>query len=322
MKRLFVVSLIIVAVNWAGGAAARQLALADVNGAEPGSHKKSRAVLIKAQVLLDRAGFSPGAIDGRRGGNFVNAVRAFQQQHELSDSGALDAATWSKLTATSAEPVMIEYTVTAEDLKGPFVEAVPDSFEKKAELERLAYTGLAELLAERFHMDEGLLERLNPGNKLDQAGTKVVVANVREMPPKAQVTKVVVEKSKRSVRALDRDGKLVGFFPASIGGEAKPAPSGIRKITRIVRNPVYTYDPKFQFDGVTAQRRLKIAAGPNNPVGTVWMNLDERTYGIHGTAEPGKIGKVASHGCVRMTNWDARTLAAMVKKGTIVAFVD
>jgi lipoprotein-anchoring transpeptidase ErfK/SrfK len=217
---------------------------------------------------------------------------------------------------------LVEYAVTTDDLKGPFVDEIPDSFEKMAELKWLAYTGPAELLAERFHMDEHLLQELNQDRKLDQVGAAIVVANVRQTPPRAQVIKVVVEKAKRSVRAFDKEGKLVGFYPASIGGDEKPAPSGTLRITRVVQNPAYTYDPKFQFNGVTAQQRLKIAAGPNNPVGTVWMNLNERTYGIHGTAEPAKIGKVSSHGCVRMTNWDARTLAAMVKKGTIVAFID
>jgi lipoprotein-anchoring transpeptidase ErfK/SrfK len=170
---------------------------------------------------------------------------------------------------------------------------------------------------------EDLLEQLNPGKALDRAGTSIVVANVKQAPPqKAQVLRVVVEKASRTVRAFDRNGKLVGFYPASIGNDEKPAPTGKLKITRVVRDPAYFYNPKFQFRGVHAQQKLKIAPGPNRPVGSVWINLNEKTYGIHGTAEPAKVGKTYSHGCVRMTNWDASKLATMVKKGTTVEFVD
>jgi lipoprotein-anchoring transpeptidase ErfK/SrfK len=323
IDRLLAVCLVLLGSAWVGPAAARPLVMADVNAAEfpPPAKNNKRALLIKAQVLLDRAGFSPGVINGRTSGNLANAVRAFQQQNALDGSGELDAATWAKLTESSAEPALIAYVIGKEDVRGPF-EQIPDSFAKKATLKWLAYTGPAELLAEKFHMDEELLEDLNPGNTLDQAGTPIVVANVRQALPKVEATRIVVEKSQRSVRALDRDGKLVGFYPASVGNDDKPAPAGILRITRIVQHPVYFYDPKFRFPGVEAQQRLRIAGGPNNPVGAVWMNLNTQTYGIHGTAEPAKIGKAYSHGCVRLTNWDARALAAMAKKGTTVEFVE
>ena len=322
MSRL--VAICLLAATLAGPAFARDLTVAEVNGADitKSKDKSSRPVLIRAQVLLDRAGFSPGVIDGRVGSNFVNALRAFQQQNGLKDSGELDPPTWSKLLETSAEPALGDYVISDDDAKGPFVEDIPDSFEKKAELKRLAYTGPEELVAEKFHMDEDLVEQLNPGKALDRPGTSIVVANVQRAPPKIQVQRVVVEKNARSVRAFDREGKLVGFYPASIGSEEKPAPTGTFKITRVVRDPVYFYNPKFQFRGVRAQQKLKIAPGPNNPVGSVWMNLNERSYGLHGTAEPAKVGKTYSHGCVRMTNWDAQKLATMVKKGTKVEFVD
>lgn len=317
-----VIAICLVAAGLAGSAFGRELTLTEVNGAEIAKAKSSRAVLTRAQVLLDRGGFSPGVIDGRAGGNFTNALRAFQQQHGLKDSGELDPPTWSKLVERSAEPALREYVITPEDVKGPFVPDIPDSFEKKAALERLSYTGPVELLAEKFHMDEDLLEQLNPGKALDRAGTSIVVANLKQTPQKAEVRRVVVEKTQRTVRAFDRDGRLVGFYPASIGSDEKPAPTGKLKITRVVRDPVYVYNPKFQFHGVHAREKLKIAPGPNSPVGSVWMKLNERTYGIHGTAEPAKVGKTYSHGCVRMTNWDAGKLATMVKKGTTVEFVD
>jgi lipoprotein-anchoring transpeptidase ErfK/SrfK len=324
MKHLAAICLLLLGIPWQGPALARPLAMADVNGAEfsTAQNGKKREVLLKAQVLLDRAGFSPGAIDARPGGNFANALRAFQQHHELADSGTLDAPTWSKLTEGASDPVLIEYAIKPDDVKGPFAEEIPDSFEKKATLKRLGYTGAAELLAERFHLDEDLLEDLNPKKEFDKPGTTIVVANVKQAPPKLQVARIVVDKGKRTLRAFDPEGRLVGFYPASIGSEERPPPAGTLKITRVVHNPFYVYSPRFRFDGVTAKTRIKIAPGPNNPVGTVWMNLNERSYGIHGTAEPSKIGKTYSHGCVRLTNWDAKMLAAMVKKGTTVEFVE
>jgi lipoprotein-anchoring transpeptidase ErfK/SrfK len=321
-RRLAALGLVVAGLLAAQPAAAGALTLAGVNGAEfSKSKKKSRESLIKAQVLLDRAGFSLGVIDGRRGGNFTNALRAFQEQNELRPTGELDRETFVALGEVSPEPPLMDYVITADDVRGPFVEQIPDDYEQKAALKRLGYTGPLELLAERFHMDEGLLQALNRDKALT-AGTTITVANVRQAPPKAQVTRIVVERERRSLKAFDRDGKLLGFFPVSLGSDDRPAPSGTLKITRIVHNPAYTYDPRFNFPGVKTDKRLKIAAGPNNPVGAVWMNLNQRTYGIHGTAEPAKVGRVYSHGCVRLTNWDARMLAAMVRKGTVVEFVE
>jgi len=145
---------------------------------------------------------------------------------------------------------------------------------------------------------------------------------VKQDAPKAKAAKIEVDKANRLVRVFNQGGKLIAVYPASIGSEEKPAPTGSFRITRIVRNPVYVYDPKFNFRGVSAKEKLKIAPGPNNPVGLIWMSLNEKTYGIHGTPEPAKVGKAASHGCVRLTNWDAIALAAMVKKGTTVQFLD
>jgi lipoprotein-anchoring transpeptidase ErfK/SrfK len=307
-----------------GPAHARTLRLADINDAklnETGS-KPAQPVLLKAQVLLDRAGFSPGPIDGRTGDNFLNALRSFQKRNGIKESRSLDQATWSKLLGTSGDPAMIEYTIKPVDVKGPFAAEIPASYEKKAELKRLDYTSATEMLAERFHMDEQTLEDLNPAKDFDKDGTVVLVAHVNRPAGKAQVSKIEVDKNGSVVRAFDKAGLLVASYPASIGSEEKPAPSGTLKVTRVARAPTYTYDPKFGFKGVTANEKLRIAPGPNNPVGAVWIGLSEKTYGIHGTAEPSKVGKIASHGCVRMTNWDALALAAMVRRGTVVTFLD
>jgi lipoprotein-anchoring transpeptidase ErfK/SrfK len=304
-------------------AAASGLSLDDVNNAEftKPSAKNSRAVNVKAQVLLDRLRFSSGTIDGRRGDNFANALRVFQQQNGLNASGELDATTWKKLTE-SAEPALIAYTISAVDTKGPFAEEIPESYEKKAELKRLDYTGPLELLTERFHMDENLLRDLNRGKSFDRPGTVISVANVnvKHVALRAKVVKLEADKTRKSVRVL-ADGKLVAAYPASIGSDEKPAPSGTLKVVRVARGPSYTYNPEFKFRGVKADRELRIAPGPNNPVGSVWIALNRKTYGIHGTADPGRVGKVDSHGCVRMTNWDALALAGLVRKGTVVEFI-
>ena len=231
-------TILAVAFALASPAFAGGLSVEEVNQAAfiKASAKNSRAVTVKAQVLLDRLRFSSGAIDGRGSDNFANALRAFQQQNGLNASGALDDATWKKLTE-SPEPALIEYTIGAADTKGPFAEAIPESYEKKAELKRLDYTGPLELIAERFHMDEELLRQLNRGKSFDQAGTVISVANVNVKPValRAKAAKLEVDKTRKSVRALAADGKLVAFYPASIGSDDKPAPSGTLKVIRVAR---------------------------------------------------------------------------------------
>ena len=325
MRPTCLVTLIAIAFSLVPAVAApRGLTAQDVNAAEfKPNGKAAQAANIKAQVLLDRAGFSPGAIDGRNGDNFENALRAFQKKNALGESGKLDQATWDKLTQNAA-PALIDYTITATDMKGPFAEKIPAKYEDKAKLKRLDYTSAAEMLAERFHMDEEFLQSLNRGKALDEAGTTILVANVNVKPVSlgAQAAKLEVDKQNNQVRVLAKDGALLAAYPASVGSEQKPAPSGTLKVVRAAHNPTYTYDPEFKFKGIKADEKLRIAPGPNNPVGLVWIALDQKTYGIHGTSEPSRIGKTESHGCVRLTNWDALALAKLVRKGMPVAFID
>lgn len=291
----------------------------------PFAEKQGKGVspaMIKAQVLLDRARFSPGVIDGRAGGNAKNALAAFQNAQGLTGDGQLTKETWDKLTATSGDPVLIEYTISDDDVKGPFLKKIPAKMEDMKGLDRLAYTSPLEGLAEKFHMDEGLLKALNPGKTFDKAGTSILVANIKDEKRTEKLSRIEVDKSAHVLRAFGKDNQLMAVYPASIGSEEKPAPSGSFKVNAVAPNPSYTYNPKYQFKGVKSDKPFTIKPGPNNPVGAVWIDLSLESYGIHGTPEPSKVGKSYSHGCVRLTNWDVRTLAQMVEKGTPVDFVN
>jgi lipoprotein-anchoring transpeptidase ErfK/SrfK len=286
------------------------------------SPKTPRAAMFKAEVLLDRLDLSPGVIDGKTGENAGKAIVAFQRSRDLATSGRLDQPTWDKLCESVSAPVLIKYTITDDDVRGPFVRTIPRDFEGMARLHRLAYRSATQLLAERFHTTEETIKLLNRGKTLDSAGTVIIVPNVADGRPDGQVLKIEVDKPAKVVRAFGRNDEIIAFYPASIGSTEKPAPSGTYSVRRVVVNPSYHYDPKFQFKGVRTHRKLTIAPGPNNPVGLVWIDLTKASYGIHGTPRPEEIGKTQSHGCIRLTNWDALDLAKRVRKGTSVAFLD
>ena len=327
MRILVYVAFALLCMTGSLAAAPQGLTMEAVNNASglPTEPEKSVSpVLIKAQILLDRARFSPGVIDGRDGENVQNAIRAFEKARGLPIDGALDDELWAKLNETSADPVLTSYTVTEEDVKGPFT-AIPDKMEEQAKLERLLYSSPEELLAEKFHMDIDLLKELNPGKRFDEAGASIVVANVAlpsAAEEKPEIEKIEVVKSERALRVLGRDGAVLAVYPASIGSDEKPAPTGRYTVQAVVRNPVYTYNPDYAFKGVKAKEKFDIKPGPNNPVGLVWIDLSIESFGIHGTPDPEKVGKAYSNGCVRLTNWDVEELAGMVKKGTPVVFLD
>ena len=188
-------------------------------------------------------------------------------------------------------------------------------------LQALSYGSARERLAERFHMSEALLAKLNPGQKFDRSGDEITVAQVADRSERIKAAKVEVDKTAQSLRVLDKDNNLIAFYPITAGSTEKPAPSGELKIRNVARNPTYRYNPEYDFKGVRAKESFTVGPGPNNPVGLVWIGLPGEGYGIHGTPEPGKIGKTDSHGCIRLTNWDALQLAEMVSKGTPVAFL-
>jgi lipoprotein-anchoring transpeptidase ErfK/SrfK len=319
-------------------AAASAMSAATINDAAPnGANDKRPPLIAKAETLLDRAHFSPGVIDGLDGDNFHSAVRAFQETNSLAVTGNLEADTWNALARNASAAVLKAYTISDADVSGPFTKVIPTNLEGMARLPGLSYTGPLAELAEKFHMAQSLLRRLNPLADFERAGTNIFVADVPEMnlrPGRDTVgvvqprndkaapiaVTIVVDKPAHNVRAYDREGRLLGYYPATIGSEEKPAPSGVFKVRDVTWNPEYHYDPNWK--EVKTKQKLTAKPGPNNPVGLVWIDLTAPSYGIHGTPQPEEIGKTESHGCIRLTNWDAVDLAAIVRPGTIVKFED
>lgn len=273
--------------------------------------------IVRLQVLLDRGGASPGVIDGIDGENVSKAIAGFEAMTGLPADGLIDADVIAQLEAGG--PVIASYTVSDDDTKG-LVDDIPGDYGEKARMASMGYTSVAEKLAERFHMDVDLLNALNPAVDL-VPGTTIQVA-MPGAPREASVHHIEADKKRGQVAAFARDGALLAVYPATVGSDDNPSPQGMHRVKGVARMPVYRYDPKVNFKQGKNDKVLTIPKGPNGPVGSVWIDLTEPTYGIHGTADPELIGKVGSHGCVRLTNWDAEELAGMVKPGVTVKFVD
>jgi lipoprotein-anchoring transpeptidase ErfK/SrfK len=277
--------------------------------------------LLRLEVLLDRAGFSPGAIDGRQGTNLQRAIAGYAQTHGLASTGTLDPALWSQITGADAGPVVQAYKITADDEAGPFIGAPPKDYRALSKLPALSYSTPEQELAERFHMSQALLEALNPKADFSQAGTLIVVTAPGPQHD-YQASRIEIDKTDDQVRVFGADAKLAAEYPATVGSTERPAPSGVFAVTAVAPHPAYFYDPaRLTFTPTGAKGKLRIAPGPNNPVGSTWIALTVPTYGIHGAPDPTEIGKQQSHGCVRLTNWDAAELGKAVRKGVPVDFV-
>jgi lipoprotein-anchoring transpeptidase ErfK/SrfK len=318
------------------------------------------AATLQMQILLDRAGFSPGIIDGNWGINAAKALQAFRVANGMDSTGAggmtsdaavmtdtsaaksstpkkstrntrptttrtasIDQTTYQKLTAAAqSSPLITAYQITADDVKGPFVDIKGDVYQQ-AKLACLCYSSPSEELAEKFHTSEAMLKQLNPGVDLKTvtAGTSIQVPNVaQELTPSGTVAKLIISRKGFWTHAVDASGKIIAHFPSTLGAGYDPSPTGDFKVTNISQNPAFNYQPALMAEVPDTKPTAKLKPGPNSPVGVVWMALSKPHYGIHGTSAPETIGYANSHGCVRLTNWDAERLASMVKPGTPVQF--
>ena len=299
------------------------------------THRPARPDALPLQVLLDRAGFSPGEIDGAGGTNTRKALNAFQASHQLTRGAHEDEALLKALGDHGVQPT-VSYTISDEDAAGPFAETIPQDMAEKAKLPGLYYTSIVEELGEKFHSSPALLKRLNPTAHFT-AGEQIRVPNVlgsEQSAPHNSTAgqsgkagssgngklKVVVSKNKSELSVYDADGNTIFYAPVTSGSEHDPLPIGNWEVTLIRRNPIFNYNPDLFWDAEPSSGKAQIKAGPNNPVGVVWIEINKPHYGIHGSPEPGRIGHSESHGCVRLTNWDADRLANLVSKGTPVIF--
>lgn len=295
--------------------------------------------VLAVQVMLDRAGFSPGEIDGRAGPNLWRALTAFQRASGLAETGEADDPTWQLLdTQTEGHAPLITYTVTGKDLDGPFAPYIPADMMQQARLKNLGYRNALEAIAEKFHANTGLLRRLNRQATFS-TGDEIRVPNVEPMDltaldasnrrgaqarPRASgvgggIT-IVVTEATGAATVEDESGKVLFHAPVTSGSQHDPLPVGHWQVTVVQPMPSFNYNPDLFWDADPNHAKARIAPGPNNPVGAIWIGLSAKHYGIHGTPEPSKVGHTQSHGCVRLTNWDALRLARWAQPGTRVVF--
>jgi lipoprotein-anchoring transpeptidase ErfK/SrfK len=296
---------------------------------------KSGPAALQLQILLDRAGFSPGIIDGTWGTNAAKAITFFTKPDDTGrldgdsppEVTSVDLATYDRLrSAAPPKPLLRWYTVTAADLAGPFT-PIPEEVYDQAKLKCLCYSSPGEALGERFHTSPKFLAQLNPKVKLDalKPGAKLLVPNVEldgsALPQDTAIAaRLIISKKKNWTHVVDSNGRIIYHFPSTLGAGYDPSPSGDFKVTDVSHDTPFRYQPKLFSEVPDSEPEALLPPGPNSPVGIVWISLSKKHYGIHGTSSPETIGYASSHGCVRLTNWDAWRLSQIVESGTPVSF--
>lgn len=288
--------------------------------------------VLRTQVMLDRARFSGGVVNGKAGQNLSKALMFYQEENKLPSTGRLDRATYDKLVDQVGKvDGAVQYTLTEEDVTGPYY-WVPTSVYEQAELPCECYASALEMLDERFHTVTDVLRKLNPSVSWNHltAGQTLWVPNVepfdaehlKKVTDLKPIVKIHVAKSGRYLHALAADGSIVYHFPTTVGSEYDPSPTGKYRIEGVQWHPVFHYNPALYSDVPDSRPRATLPPGPNSPVGVVWIATSKDHVGIHGTPLPHTIGIASSHGCVRLANWDAARLAASIKPGVLVEFVN
>ncbi|VVT04256.1 conserved exported hypothetical protein [Sphingomonas sp. EC-HK361] len=297
--------------------------------------------VLHVQVILDHLGFGPGVLDGKGGQSLVAALKGFQEANGLPKTGKADAATLRALYPHRATRPTVTIALTPAMLAGPFY-TIPKGEDEQAKLPALGYRNVMEKLGEMFHTTPATLIALNSPDTRLAPGVKVIFPNAlptsrdydAKLTPEWRGTlamlnvdanqpqgdKVVVDKSDGVLRVLDKRGRLIAQFSATMGSSHDPLPIGTWKIKGADYNPKFHYNPALFWDAKKGDEKAMLPAGPNGPVGVVWLDLSKPHYGIHGTPEPQLIGRTESHGCIRLTNWDVARLSMMVKPGTVAVF--
>jgi lipoprotein-anchoring transpeptidase ErfK/SrfK len=278
---------------------------------------------LRLQVWLDRENFGPGKIDAK-GGEFTKKALA------LYKTAHAEAPLKDDAPADFQEPVVTEYQVREQDFT--HVGDLPREKEEQSKLKKMPYPSIEDFVAERYHSDPELLKRLNPGADLSglKAGDTVKAPNVVPFeiealhsekkpvaPSEAGGRSVVIDTHELFLRVMEND-KVIAAFPITAGSERLPAPVGSWKVETVTPLPEFRWDLEMLNKGQRGSNAIDLPPGPRNPVGVFWIGLNKKGVGVHGTDSPLTIGRSVSHGCVRLSNWDAAKVAAMIKPGVAV----